>query len=244
LIEIRLKAGGKAGRIEQAEDPAEGVVRGRPTLQSEKFPQHSFFRCGKIGHVHAVFGSAQRGTKGNDQDIQQFMMARVGTAWVFQGGKRFRNSEHASSSRRQTTGTLRPTSTNADLGSYMRLPCPVTSGPSGEYRIDAITPSTYTLTVTASGFNKKEVSGFAVQSSIVTSQNITLEIGTTQTTVSVEAAGAQIQTESGELSQTIATVEIAKLPINSLNPIDLVLTQPGVTSLLPTFLIMWGLDKY
>jgi outer membrane receptor protein involved in Fe transport len=106
----------------------------------------------------------------------------------------------------------------------------ITTGSSGEYRIDAVTPSVYNLTVTATGFNKKEVNGLNVQASIVTSQNITLEIGTTQTTVSVEASGAQIQTDSGELSQTISVAEIAKLPVNTLNPIDLVLTQPGVTA--------------
>jgi hypothetical protein len=48
--------------------------------------------------------------------------------------------------------------------------------------------------------------------------------------VTVEAGAAQLQTDSGELSGSISTAEIAKLPINSLNPIDLVLTQPGVTS--------------
>ncbi len=106
----------------------------------------------------------------------------------------------------------------------------VTTGPNGDYRIDAVMPSLYSLTVTAPGFDKKEVNGLAVQASIVTSQNITLEVGTTQTTISVEASVAQIQTSSGELSQTVQTVEIAKLPVNSLNPIDLALTQPGVTA--------------
>lgn len=106
----------------------------------------------------------------------------------------------------------------------------VQSGPAGEYRIEAITPSTYTITVSATGFSKKEISGVRVQSSLVTSQNVTLEVGVTEQTVSVEASGTPIQTESGELSQTISVAEIAKLPINSLNPIDLVLTQPGVSA--------------
>lgn len=106
----------------------------------------------------------------------------------------------------------------------------VRSGPAGEYRIDAITPSVYTLNVTAPGFSRKEISAITVQSSIITSQNVTLEIGATEQTISVEASGTPIQTETGELSSTISAAEIAKLPINSLNPIDLVLTQPGVVA--------------
>ncbi len=106
----------------------------------------------------------------------------------------------------------------------------VKSGSSGEYRIEAITPSNYTVNVTAPGFSKKEVTGLVVRASVVTSLSVTLDVGALEQTVSVEASGAQLQTESGELSQTISAVEVAKLPVNSLNPISLVLTQPGVTS--------------
>jgi len=105
----------------------------------------------------------------------------------------------------------------------------VRTGSSGDYRIDAITPSVYHLSVTAPGFSRKEIAGIQVTSSIVTSQNITLEVGVTEQTISVEASGTPIQTENGQLSSTIDSAEIAKLPINSLNPIDLVLTQPGVS---------------
>ena len=99
-----------------------------------------------------------------------------------------------------------------------------------QYRIDAITPSVYTMTVTAPGFSSKEVNALNVPASIITSQNVTLEVGAAEQTVSVEAAVAQLQTDSGDLSGTINAGEIAKVPINSLNPIDLVLTQPGVVS--------------
>jgi outer membrane receptor protein involved in Fe transport len=104
------------------------------------------------------------------------------------------------------------------------------SGGDGQYRVEAIPPSVYTITVSAAGFSRKEVSGINVQASLVTAQNVTLDVGATEQTISVEAAVAQLQTESGDLSSTISAGEIAKLPINSLNPIDLVLTQPGVVS--------------
>jgi len=102
------------------------------------------------------------------------------------------------------------------------------SGPNGEYRMEAVRPSDYSITVTAPGFSRKEINRVAVQASLVTSQNITLEVGAIEQTVSVEAGVAQIQTETGDLSSTISATEIAKLPINSLNPVSLALTQPGM----------------
>ena len=106
----------------------------------------------------------------------------------------------------------------------------VKSGPDGEYRMEAIRPSVYSITVTAPGFTRKQVNGTNVLASVVTSQNIALEVGAVDQTVTVESGGAQIQTETGDLSGTISAAEIAKLPVNTLNPIDLVLTQPGMVS--------------
>src|SRR5882757_7420289 len=80
----------------------------------------------------------------------------------------------------------------------------VKTGAGGEYRIEAITPSIYTITVTAPGFSKKEVNRTNVQASIVTSQNITLEVGGIEQTVSVEAGMTQLQTETGELSTSVS----------------------------------------
>src|SRR2546422_10343067 len=46
----------------------------------------------------------------------------------------------------------------------------------------------------------------------------------------VEASGEQLQAQPGELSADISKLEINNLPFASLNPISLVLTQPGVQS--------------
>lgn len=114
-----------------------------------------------------------------------------------------------------------------ELGAETRA---VKTGTSGEYRIEAINPSTYTVTVKAGGFATKAVNGLVVSGSIVTSLNVRLDVGGLQQTVSVEATAAQIHTESGELAGTVSSKEITELPIGSLNPISLVLTQPGVVA--------------
>lgn len=107
----------------------------------------------------------------------------------------------------------------------------VTSGANGEYRVDAVTPSDYTVTVTKQGFSKKEIKDVKVPASVVTSVNAALTLGDVTQAVTVEESGAEtIQTESGEVSATISTQEISQLPIVTGNPIDLVLTQPGVVT--------------
>ncbi len=107
----------------------------------------------------------------------------------------------------------------------------VVTGPNGEYRVDAITPSTYTLTFSKAGFRKIEIRNVAVSASVVTSVNSELVLGDVSQTVTVEGGGgATLQTESGELSGTITTQEVSQLPIVTQNPIDLVLTLPGVVT--------------
>lgn len=88
----------------------------------------------------------------------------------------------------------------------------VKTGPNGAFRIENIPPSTYNLTVTANGFSRKDVTGINVTASTVTSENVTMEVGATQQIVEVSAGTALIQTDSGELSQTVSTMEIEKLP--------------------------------
>jgi len=106
----------------------------------------------------------------------------------------------------------------------------VTTGPNGAFRIENVPPSSYNISVTATGFSRKDVTGLNVAASTVTSQNVTLEVGATQQVVEVTAGTSQIQTDTGELSQTISTTQISKLPITGLNPIALVATMPGVAT--------------
>jgi hypothetical protein len=107
----------------------------------------------------------------------------------------------------------------------------VKTGTAGEYRIDAVTPSeNYTMTVSAAGFSNQQVDHLIVNGSVVTSLNLTVEIGGMSQTVSVEASMARLQTDSAELSGSVSQREIAELPIPGLNPTFLVMLQPGTVN--------------
>jgi outer membrane receptor protein involved in Fe transport len=118
--------------------------------------------------------------------------------------------------------------TSQDLGKT--LGTAITDG-SGGYRIDALFPGKYTVSVKATGFSELKVSDVDVRGSYTSTVNGVLEVGAMASTVTVEATvGQELQTQSGEISKSFGEAEIGNLPYANLNPISLVLTGAGVTA--------------
>jgi outer membrane receptor protein involved in Fe transport len=104
-----------------------------------------------------------------------------------------------------------------------------TTDSTGGYHAEALPPGRYTVTINAAGFDTLTISNVDVQASLTVTANGTLEVSAVKHTVLVEAtAGQELQTESGELSHDISQEEVRNLPFFSLNPVELVLTEPGV----------------
>ncbi len=103
-----------------------------------------------------------------------------------------------------------------------------TTGGYGDYRISAILPGIYQVKVSAQGFAAVVIDHVEVGASVAKSLDVRLEVSAaTQSITVVESAGSTLQTETAELSSDISKTEIQQLPISSLNPISLVLTEPG-----------------
>lgn len=102
-----------------------------------------------------------------------------------------------------------------------------TTGGYGEYRISAILPGIYQVKVSANGFTTVVLDHVEVGASVEKSLDVRLEVSASTQSITVEGSGATLQTESAELSNAISKTEIQQLPINTLNPISLVLTEPG-----------------
>ncbi len=98
----------------------------------------------------------------------------------------------------------------------------------GGFRIDAVDPGHYVLHIEAQGFRTVDVRDLNVLPSIVTSYNPVLAVGQVSQTVTVEANTNTLDAESGGISATIGSEEMAKVAIFSLNPIELATTLPGV----------------
>ncbi len=116
----------------------------------------------------------------------------------------------------------------------------VASDAQGDFRIEAISPGVYSIHVEAAGFERVDVKHLNIVPSAVTSYQPVLEVGRASSTVEVEATGNQINTENAEISETLGSAELGKLPIFSLNPIELAATLPGVQYINDTSLSIAG----
>jgi hypothetical protein len=104
----------------------------------------------------------------------------------------------------------------------------------GTYAFEAVQPGSYQLDVEAGGFRK-----FASRNNVVSigqpaTINVRLEVGTLVDTVEVLSAVETVQTStSGNYGNLISGQAVKDLPIvgsRGRNPLDLVVTQPGVVS--------------
>lgn len=104
-----------------------------------------------------------------------------------------------------------------------------TTDSAGTYRMDSLQPGTYVATFSAAGFADLQVSQVVMRGSITTTVDARLQVATINKTVIVEASAAQtIDTQSGQLGESIGKEEVNNLPYTSLNPAELAQTLPGV----------------
>ncbi len=106
-----------------------------------------------------------------------------------------------------------------------------TTGGHGAYRIESLNPGVYIVSASSPNFSTAKVENVEVNTSLVTSVNVKLEVGGGDQSITVEATAAQVQTESGDLAKTIPNKPVKDLPIVSGNPYQLATILPGVTTL-------------
>ena len=83
----------------------------------------------------------------------------------------------------------------------------------GRYIFLNVHPGTYNLTVSAPGFSQAKVSAQTVQVGLELTLNVTLDVGSTSTTVEVKAAaGAELQTSNATVGTTISGAPLNALP--------------------------------
>ena len=112
---------------------------------------------------------------------------------------------------------------------------PVAASGTGNYTIPQLPSGTYELNVNVPGFKKFVRTGLIIQAAQTIRVDATLDVGSATDTVTVQGEAPQLQTESGELSNTIETRTMDTLPLLSVgssssgirNPFNLVALLPG-----------------
>src|SRR5947209_3187018 len=98
---------------------------------------------------------------------------------------------------------------------------------SGTYSSGALLPGDYLVRVEVPGFRVVEMK-VNVQVGVVTSGNISLEVGSSSTVITVETSTVQVNSEQVAVQGVVTTQQIEQLPINGRNFLDLAQLEPGV----------------
>jgi hypothetical protein len=99
----------------------------------------------------------------------------------------------------------------------------------GTYRIEGLQPGVYSVTFTSTGLAALRVGNVAINGSVTTTVDGQLQLGSIQSSVTVEAGANQmIDTQSGQLGESLTTRDIESLPYGSFNAAELAMTLPGV----------------
>src|SRR5262245_51106701 len=146
-------------------------------------------------------------------------------------------SANAQTSRGTVTGTVldptgaviagaRVTLTGVETG--VRLS--TNSNDAGVYRLDAVDPGTYDLTVSLPGFRTYLSSRVGVEANRATTIDPTLKVGAAEIRIEVNGESSEILIKDSPLrGSNFQTSEVRNLPLIAQNPVSLARVLPGAT---------------
>jgi len=100
----------------------------------------------------------------------------------------------------------------------------------GTFTVPTLSAGTYTVIVSAAGFKQAMVSDVKLDSGVPASVRVSLEVGNTNETVTIQGGGEIVQTQSANISTTLAVKQIASLPLQTRNVLDFVVFLPGTST--------------
>lgn len=113
-----------------------------------------------------------------------------------------------------STGALVPNASVVATNETTGVKSTTTSTSSGDYRFPELALGAYTVTVTAPGFQVASATGVTVSINSVSALNVHLKIGEQTQTVTVDASGLRLQTETSDIGGTISQKQILDLPLS------------------------------
>ncbi len=103
-----------------------------------------------------------------------------------------------------------------------------TTTSAGTYKLDALPPGQYTVTVSHSGFQTLVATNNVVSVGVPVVVNLVLKVGRTAEVVEVQGSYQRIETTSATVSDVITGTEVVSLPLNGRNPLGLITLEPGL----------------
>ena len=106
----------------------------------------------------------------------------------------------------------------------------VVTDTSGLYSFPNLAIGTYTLEVTATGFQRYRKTNIVLDVGSSIAVNVAMKVGGTDQTVEVEAAGIALQTEDSSLKQTVDQNTLTEMPLNGRQMTSLVTLTGGAVN--------------
>src|SRR5580658_786657 len=103
----------------------------------------------------------------------------------------------------------------------------LTSDSAGFYSLGPLTPGSYTVTITATNFQRLK-EDTVVRTGTATNGSVKMSLGSASETVEVSAGQLQINTDQIGVSGVITSQQIDSLPVNGRNILDVAQLEPGV----------------
>src|SRR5271168_439563 len=100
----------------------------------------------------------------------------------------------------------------------------------GSFDVPELAVGTYSVTTEAAGFKKYLTKDVVVTIGHVAIVNVTLQVGGSAETITVEANAAQVETTSTQLGAVMGETAVRELPLSTRSTYQLLQLQPGVQS--------------
>src|SRR5581483_8541179 len=91
----------------------------------------------------------------------------------------------------------------------------------GNYLVPALQPAEYSLNAEAQGFRQLTRKGIVLQADQGVTLNLTMELGQSSQSISVEAAAVMVDTVTGTQKQVVDSTQMVELPLNGRNAAQL-----------------------
>ncbi|HEV2176430.1 MAG TPA: carboxypeptidase regulatory-like domain-containing protein [Terriglobia bacterium] len=129
---------------------------------------------------------------------------------------------------RDASGGVVPNATVTVTNKATNVTTTAVSNSAGEYQALALLPATYTVKVSASGFETQVQDNVPIDVQTRQEVDFSLKVGSVQQEVMVTASEPLLQTQTADIGGVVHEQQIVDLPLNGRRYADLALLEPGV----------------
>ena len=133
-----------------------------------------------------------------------------------------------------TTGAVIPQATVTVRNTGTNIAQTAQTNASGEFVITPVSAGSYTVTLSATGFQTTTTNKIEVEVGQIVREDLQLKVGSSSETVTVTTAAPLLTTDSATVGQVITNQQLTALPLNGRGFFRLAELTPGAALLPPT----------